>query len=403
MAYSVDNQERGAVMNQLSPVANPLAGIKVIDVDTHWTEPGDLWTSRAPAKMREFMPQRKMVDNELRWVMGDKTIYIMGAASVVARDGSLCRDPSFMSWQVEDCHIACSDMGERLKWMDSEGVYAHIIYPNILGFGGQRALLIDADQRLAATQIYNEALGDAQKDSGQRLFGMALLPWWDIDLSVKEVKRCVGMGLRGVNINSAPQIHGLPDLAESYWDPLWEVCVEHDLPINFHIGSSDDAMNWFGSAGWPSMADGNRAVVGGVALTMDTIRVLLNFMMSGVLDRFPTLKVVSVESGIGWIPFVLAQMEYGIAFNPGKKVGLSLTPKEYFQRNFSACFWFENEDMENTIRKVGEDNVMFETDFPHPTCLYPDGLGRLTQAVQDRSLLEKITSTNAARIYNIPI
>ena len=110
-----------------------------------------------------------------------------------------------------------------------------------------------------------------------------------------------------------------------------------------------------------------------------------------------------VESGIGWIPFVLAQMEYGITFNPGKKVGLSLTPKEYFQRNFSACFWFENEDMENMIRKVAEDNVMFETDFPHPTCLYPDGLGRLTQAVQDRSLLEKVTSTNAARIYNIPI
>jgi predicted TIM-barrel fold metal-dependent hydrolase len=390
-------------MNQLTPIADPLAGIKVIDVDTHWTEPGDLWTSRAPASIREFMPQRKIVDGELRWVMGDQTIYIMGAASVVAKDGSVADDMSFMKWQVEDVHPACSQMEARLALMDDQGAYAHVVYPNILGFGGQRAMLIDADHRLAATRIYNEALGEMQEKSGQRLFGMALLPWWDIELAVAEIERCAAMGLRGVNLNSAPHIHGLPDLADDYWNPLWEACVKHDLPINFHIGASDDAMTWFGTAGWGSLSDSRRMAVGGAMLTMDQVKIVLNILVSGILDRFPTLKIVSVESGIGWIPFFLQQLDYGMKFNPGKRFHLELTPKEYFRRNFTACFWFENENMESIIRDLGEDNVMFETDFPHPTCLYPAGLERVTAAVKDRTLLEKICSTNAARVYNIPL
>lgn len=391
------------VMNEYSPVVNPLAGVKVIDVDTHWSEPPDLWTSRAPARMREFMPQQRIINGERTWVMGDTTVFIMGAASVVAKDGSIAEDNSFFNWQVEDVHPACSQMEARLHLMDEIGVYAHVIYPNILGFGGQRAIMIDAEQRLAATQIYNDALGEMQEQSGERLFGMALLPWWDIKLAVAEIERCVAMGLRGININSAPQVSGLPDLSESYWNPLWEACAKHDLPINFHIGASDEAMDWFGSAGWPSMAENRRMAVGGVMLSLDQVKILTNFMVSGVLDRFPMLKIVSVESGIGWIPFMLDHLEYALEFNPGNKVKLDLTPREYFRRNFSACFWFENRDLEHLIRQVGEDNVMFETDFPHPTCLYPGGLSRVVEAVQDQKLLKKITSTNAGRIYNIAV
>ena len=261
---------------------------KVVDCDTHFWQPLALWEKYIDPEFRDEIAR-------IRPTLDPVEIVPMASAAAAASVSGPGIKGKYFKGMSGVPGLRAARMKERggdypdarIEWMDGEGVYAHIVYPNILGFGGQRALLIDADQRLAATQIYNEALGDVQKDSGQRIFGMALLPWWDIDLAVKEVKRCVAMGLRGVNINSAPQIHGLPDLAEAYWDPLWEVCVEHDLPINFHIGSSDDAMNWFGSAGWPSMADGNRAVVGGVALTMDTIRVLLNFMMSGVLDRFP--------------------------------------------------------------------------------------------------------------------
>jgi predicted TIM-barrel fold metal-dependent hydrolase len=390
-------------VNDYKPIANPLAGIKVIDVDTHWSEPPDLWTSRAPASMRDSMPQRKVLDGQLRWMMGDKTIFILGAASVVAKDGSMAQDMGFAKWQVEDVHPACYDTKARTSLMDEEGVYAHVVYPNILGFGGQRAMMIEADHRLAATQIYNDALAEMQQESGQRIFGMALIPWWDVNLARTEIRRCAAMGLRGVNLNSAPHLNGLPDLADPYWDPMWEECVKHDLPINFHIGASDEAMDWIGTSGWPSMPEAKRMMVGSAMLTMDQVKLVVNFMISGILDRFPTMKVVSVESGIGWIPFFLNQLDYGIVFNPMKKIDMKLTPSEYFRRNFTACFWFENENLEHLIKTVGEDNVMFETDFPHPTCLYPSGLSRVTAALTDRRLLEKICSTTAARIYNIPI
>jgi predicted TIM-barrel fold metal-dependent hydrolase len=384
-----------------------IAGLKVIDADTHLSEPPDLWLSRAPASLRDRVPQRKVIDGELRWVIdGDFFLGFRGAGSVIKRDGSKARDLRFSNWQVEDVHEGCFDVKARLAFMDQEGIWAQIIYPNILGFGGQAAAKVDPELRLAATQIYNDALAEMQETSGQRLFGMALLPWWDIKLATAEVERCAAMGLRGVNTNSDPHGHGLPDLAEPYWDPLWEVCSHYDLPINFHIGASDESMSWFGNSCWPSQPSQGKMIIGGAMICMANARVLGNIIISGLLDRYPKLKFVSVESGIGWIPFMLRSFEYQIAENappPGRE--LKLTPKEYFQRNMYGCFWFENEDLEPLIRRVGVDNVLFETDFPHPTCLYPDSLGRAREALAgaDRELVGKVLSKNAARVYNIDI
>jgi predicted TIM-barrel fold metal-dependent hydrolase len=388
------------------PRRNPLAGVKVIDVDTHLSEPADLWTSRAPAHLRDGLPRQITVDGRRKWTMGDSIISAFGANSVVAKDGSLATDMSFGSWTLDDIHPGCSYTKARLEMMDEQGVWAHIIYPNVLGFGGQRAMRIDASHRLAATQIYNDALAEMQEESGQRLYGMILLPWWDIELAVAEVERCAAMGMRGVNINSAPHAHGLPDLAEAYWNPLWEVCAKHDLPINSHIGGSEEADVWLGNSGWPSLPSGKKLTVGGVMMLLDQVKIMTNFIMSGVFDRFPTLKVVAVESGIGWIPFMLKHIEYIRSDVPGiGDYSLSLTPKEYFLRNMGACFWFENDRLESLLTEIGEDNVMYETDFPHPTCLYPNGIERICTALEgaDPGLLKKVTSTNASRFYNIPV
>jgi predicted TIM-barrel fold metal-dependent hydrolase len=382
------------------PLADPLSGVKIIDVDTHWSEPEDLWTSRAPAKIRDRMPRPRVVDGKRQWMMGDQTISSLGAASVVGKDGSVCQDWSWSTWQVEDAHPGCSQTKARVGLMDEQGVWAQIVYPNIMGFGGHRAMQIDAELRLAATQIYNDALAEMQEESGQRLFGMALLPWWDVKDAVAEIHRCAAMGLRGVNINPAPHSHGLPDLADDHWNPLWEACVTHDAPVNFHIGATEESMDWFGSAGWPSLSDNSRLSVGGTMLFLDQAKILSNLLLSGIFDRFPALKVVSVESGIGWIPFVLQQLQYS-----GRRGKQSLTPMEYFRRNMSACFWFEKEDVEFLIKTIGEDNVMFETDFPHPACLYPDAYDYLRNSLAgaDPGLVRKVASTNAARIYNIPL
>jgi uncharacterized protein len=387
------------------------ATVKVIDADTHLTEPHDLWTKRAPAALRERVPQVKMHDGKMSWVIdGDKSIGT-GAhpSSAILKDGSKVRDlHQFLKLQFADVHLGSSQVKERLAVMDQVGIYAQIVYPNILGFGGQAAAKVDAPLRLSCTQIYNDAMAEIQHESGQRMFPMALLPWWDVRAAVKETERAQKLGLRGININSDPHTHkdengnNIPDLASKHWDPLWEACAALDMPINFHIGGSEQSVDWLGQQGWPSLGRELKAAIGGAMLFFNNGRVLANIIYSGALDRYPKLKFVSVESGIGWVPFILEALDYQLKeIAEGRR--FELKPSEYFRRNFYACFWFEQADITNTLRQVGIDNALFETDFPHPTGLYPiDNLeGRLSGLTAEERV--KVLSTNAAKLYKIQL
>jgi predicted TIM-barrel fold metal-dependent hydrolase len=389
------------------PQRDPLAGLKVIDVDTHLSEPPDLWTSRAPPGWKDRLPQMAVVDGEKRWVIdGDKILGLRGAASVIRKDGVKDKGQEFHTWNVDQVHPGCSNTRARVEYMDREGVWAQVVYPNVMGFGGQKGMQVDPDLRLLSVKIYNDALAEMQEESNQRLFGMALLPWWDIKESLAEIERCRAMGIRGVNTNSDPHKSGFPDLGERHWDPIWEICQDLDLPVNFHIGASDDSMSWVGDSPWPSIPSGGKLAVGSAMMYVSNARVLANLIYSLVPERFPKIKFVSVESGMGWIPFMLQALDYQLG-ETAEDVSkhMTLKPSAYFKRNFYACFWFENQDLNRLIRDVGVDNCMFETDFPHPTCLYPDSLDYARRALADvePELVRKVVCDTAARLYRIPV
>ncbi len=116
--------------------------------------------------------------------------------------------------------------------------------------------------------------------------------------------------------------------------------------------------------------------------------------------------MVSVESGVGWIPFILETIDYEMAENaPDELAKLAKPPSEYFRSNLYATFWFENNrnKLPELIEAVGEDRILFETDFPHPTCLYPDPL----PAVEDKmatlapEVTAKIMGENARQLYKL--
>jgi predicted TIM-barrel fold metal-dependent hydrolase len=139
-------------------------------------------------------------------------------------------------------------------------------------------------------------------------------------------------------------------------------------------------------------------------LFIGNARVVVNIICSGMLDRFPELKIVSVESGSGWIPFILEALEYEMAENaPQLRAELSLRPSEYFKRQIYATTWFERSDLASMVASVGEDNIMFETDFPHPTCLYPDPLKTAAENMRELSpaVRRKILGDNAAKLYHL--
>jgi predicted TIM-barrel fold metal-dependent hydrolase len=391
-----------------SPIEDILSGIKIIDTDTHLSEPSDLWTSRAPAHYRDQVPRQHEVDGRKRWVIDDDIdLGGTGAASVVDPDGNKMYGIGWMKLSADEVHAASSQIPARLELMDRVGVHAQIVYPNLAGFGNQAFLQVsDPELRLLCAQIYNDAGAEHQEQSGDRIFTMALVPWWDIDAAVAEVRRCAAMGMRGVVTCSNPEDAGLPDLAQPEWAPFFDTCAELELPVNFHIGSSQREMDFFGKTSWPSHGGETRLAIGSANLFMGNARVIGNLIYSGVLERHPDTQFVSVESGIGWIPFYLDALDWEMAETmPNDSKKLSLLPSEYFKRQFYGCFWFEKTGLATAIESLGADRVLFETDFPHPTCLYPEGGDLLRQnlAQLDDRTRRRVLQDNAAELYRIPL
>jgi uncharacterized protein len=134
--------------------------------------------------------------------------------------------------------------------------------------------------------------------------------------------------------------------------------------------------------------------------------VVSNLILSGMFDRHPDLKMVSVESGVGWIPFILEALDYEMFENaPTELAQLKKKPSEYFKSNLYATFWFENarNKLPDLIEAVGEDNILFETDFPHPTCLYPSPLKTVEDKMATLSpeARGKILGENARKLYRL--
>ena len=386
-------------------------GRKVIDADTHLTEPHDLWTSRAPASLKERVPQVKHINGKRSWVIDGDVVIGEGAnpSSTIDTHGNKWPGLEFLTHSIEECHPASYNIKERVRMMDKLGISAQIVYPNVLGFGGQHAAKVDPKLRAACVQIYNDAMAEYQQESGNKIFPMALLPWWDPKAAAAEAERAHGLGLKGVNINSDPHTHKgidgqqLPNLGNPFWDPMWNACTALNLPINFHIGASDQSMDWLGSQYWPGMEFDLAMGIGGTMMFINNGRVLANIIYSGLLDRYEKLTFVSVESGLGWIPFILESLDMQYIETGANVQKLRRMPSEYFASNFLATFWFERKHLATTIRQVGIDNVMFETDFPHPICLYP--IDDVSKALGDldEGEINKALSGNAARVYNIEL
>lgn len=394
-----------ATLKSGKPTARELlAGIKVIDTDTHFSEPWDLWTSRAPAKLKDQLPRVATINGELQWVIGDNIRLASKCGhSAVMRDGSKAGGFSFYGRTVNEAHEGASQLKARLQVMDEQGVHAQVVYPNLLGFGGQLGKGVDEGLRVASMQIFNDAMAEMQAASGGRILPMIMLPWWDVEKAVEELERGAKLGMRGVNITSDSHDYpGLPPLSDAHWEPLFRACIAHDLPVNFHIGGSDSATKWFAEGSWPGLDADQKLTMGGALLIAGNMRVMGNILMSGMLDRYPGLKMVSVESGVGWIPYLLESLDYLSAEN---RVPHSRSMKQVFKEHFYACTFFERDSLLATVRQLGADNIMFETDFPHPACLYPDALEYLADVIAELASEErfKIFSGNAAKLYNIDI
>jgi predicted TIM-barrel fold metal-dependent hydrolase len=375
----------------------------IIDADTHVTETPDLWTSRAPAQMRDRVPRVETdSDGTMRWVVGSSRGLASVGLTATAGVGSFNKPPK----NYEEMHPGAYDAKARLKYMDQMGIWAMVMYPNVGGFGAQQFLkLDDPELMLTCVQIYNNWQSEWASADARRLLPITSIPFWDVAAAVKEVRRCAAIGHKGILFTGEPQYYGLPLIGDPHWNPLWEAAVELDLPLSFHIGSGD-------------MTEGlvkNRIMAYGkmAAFTELAVDIFLrnglqlnDLLMSGVLARYPKIKFVSVESGIGWIPFMLEALDYQFKGNSvaEEHPEFDRLPSEYFARNVYACYWFEQTAPRRLIDKIGVDNVLFETDFPHPTSLYGEEVhARIKGGLSDceESIRRKILWQNSEKLYKV--
>ena len=374
----------------------------IIDADTHVTEPPDLWTSRLPAKWKDRAPHVAWNEDSQQevWVVdGTPTTPIGVTATAGWRDPFPANPPTF-----DDCHRGSHDLAARLEYMDSLGIWAQVLYPNVGGFGNQAFQAIDdAELKLACVRAYNDFLVEWIAPESRRFVPVMALPFWDVAASVAEIERCAALGHRGVLFTGEPHSHGLPYLCDRSWDPIWAAAQAARLPVSFHIGSGD--MSDIGPERRDAEGYATNSARGGSALFLANGGHILDLLFSGILPRFPDLQFVSVESGVGWVPFVLqsADYQFGQLGVHQERPEFELLPSEYFRRQVYACCWFEklNSDV---LEFVHADRVLFETDFPHPTSIYDadvhaaieNGLAGLTDADRRRVLWD-----NTAALYGI--
>ena len=381
--------------------------IRAIDTDTHITEPPDVWTARVSTKKwGDSVPHVAKVEGRDLWLIRDQPVGSPGFTTMAGFNGS----PPDGPMGYDDIPKSSFDAGERLKHMDAEGIHAQVLYPNVGGFGsGVFLKLKEPELMLECVRAYNDFLIDWCSADPNRLIPVAAMPFWDVNECVKEVERAVAAGHKAILACSQPDSWGEPSLADPYWNPFWAAVQAADLPISFHIGSGDLTDLFADPIGL-----GVRSNFGRVSsmLFMQNVTCIADLIFGGVCHRFPELQMVSVESGVGWLPAYLEACDWQWANSQviREHPEYDLLPSEYFARQIYGCFWFETEGLRDCLEHL-PDNIMWETDFPHPTCQHPGLEGGLTQHPADyaekafegvsEATIEKVLFGTAARLYGI--
>jgi len=336
---------------------------EIFSVDDHIVEPPHVWSSRVPAKYRERAPHVIEEDGREFWVYEDQRILTMGLNAVAGTP----RD----QWNMEPARYAdmipgCYDPGERARDFLAQGVLASIAFPTLPRFGGM--LFNDfADKELAdaCVRAWNDFILDEWCPGGPPgLFvPMVICQVWDPQLAAAEIARCADKGARSLCFTENPVVSGLPSFhdPDGHWDPVFAVCEEAELPICMHIGSSGyvpliDPAAPFTSTISAASAGGQLALV--------------NMVISPIPQRFPRIKLVWSEAGVGWIPAALERADRQVERHSGWAGDLGMKPSEIFERNMWSCM--VEEPLGLTLHPlIGAHKILAELDYPHADTPYP--------------------------------
>jgi predicted TIM-barrel fold metal-dependent hydrolase len=389
----------------------------IVSVDDHVVEPPAVWTDRLPAADRDRGPH---VVQDTCLTTGDpqtlRVHYTKGGEGpvvdwwvyedlvkivpkVVACAGYPVADHTIDPIAYRDMRPGCYDPAARLLDMDLNRTERSLCFPFITRFCGQM-FLESKDKSLAQRCVtaYNDWMIDEWcGNSGGRLLPVCLIPLWDPQSAAAEIRRNAARGCRAVTFPEMPHHLGLPSIhdPDGYWDPVFQACDETATVVCMHIGSGS------------KMAETSPFAPRGAntALTFSMAQLsLVEWLVSGLLVRFPNLKIAYSESQIGWIPFILERLDNVFAHKTYAELPAAITqpPSTYVPGRVYGCFFDDETGLRNRD-SIGVGQLVFEIDYPHQDTTWPNThlvVERMAEQVTSQEL-ERIVRTNALEMLGL--
>jgi predicted TIM-barrel fold metal-dependent hydrolase len=365
---------------------------QLVSVNDHLVEPAGLWADRRrPASIHAIPYVERTSEGEF-WRIGSYTLPVADMA--VLGSGT---DQRSRATRYVDMHPAVSDPSARIAAMDLDGVEVHTLWPNLIGFAGERLRYLGAtDLWVDAVRTYNDfLLSEFCPHAPTRLVGVGLVPFCDGRRAAEEASRVATMGARAVAFPHSLQACGLPTLYTGEWTQLFSVLEEAGLPLVIHIGrgvGSPEGAS-FGSFG-ALLTDMN----------FDVLYSVVDLVFSQVLLQHRRLQVAFVEGGAAWLPYVGERMDFFLKRDgvwdqlPGMP-----RPSELLARRASATFL----DDPNAIRwreQIGVERLLWQSDFPHGDGFWPHSRRHLETALADipDDQARRIAEENARAFLHLP-
>jgi len=387
---------------------------KIISVDDHLVEPAHMFQERLPQKYKSegprivIAPQGDMKLSDGRWVetpgSGDKMAawwhyedHRYQIKEMIACAGMKPEEVSMQGVTYDDIRTACYEPKARVEDMKRNHVDGSLCFPNYPRFCGQ--LFAERKDKVLSklcVEAYNDFMVDEWcGDSDGYLIPLCIVPLWDAELAAAEIRRNAARGVRAVAFSEIPAWLGFPSIHTDYWDPFLRACDETGTVIAMHIGSGTKTVN---------TGEDAPTIIGTNLIACNSISSMIDWMFSGKFDRFPNLKLLYAECQIGWIPYFVeraddtwrthrwAQGEERIP-NP---------PSYYYKKHVNGCFFKDTVGI-GLVDKIGVDNIMFETDYPHQDGTYPHSkqLAEELFGHLDEESVYKIARGNAIKLLGL--
>jgi predicted TIM-barrel fold metal-dependent hydrolase len=389
----------------------------IVDLDAHVVEPPDVWSSRLPARLRGQGPHIEYLPGGVPTLKGSSYVESPGLdgpdvawwcyedhrASLkrtIAAAGFTPDEVELRGVTYDEMRPGCWRESDRLADMDVNGVEAQLCFPNYPRFCGQQ-FLWGQDRELAqlCVEAYNDWMVEEWcGNSGGRLLPLCLVPLWNAGLAAAEVVRNAGRGVRAVAFSELPTFLDLPSIYSGYWDPFFTACQDTGTVICMHVGS--------GTRTPVTSPDAPNAVPATIIFG-NSVGGLTDYLFSGVLHRFPALRLMFAECQIGWIPYLLERADDVWSTHRGWSDSQRFCPEPpstYYYRQVTSCFFKDPVGVE-LLDRVGLGNVVFETDYPHQDGTWPHS--RQAAAAQfghlPQDTINRIARGNAIELLGLPL